>query len=75
MVNCNVCARCNLTIIVFSTPFVDTEYFSDKVQYLIMWRVSFLLNAFILFYFIFWWKVIDGDFSVCTCVLHRNSPF
>ena len=54
---------------------MDTEYFSDKIQYLIMWRASFVLNAFTLFYFIFWWKVIDGDFSVRTCVLHRNSSF
>lgn len=51
MLNCNICAHYNNNY-VFPLHYTDNKYFSDKIEYLNMWRTSFVLNAtFILFIF------------------------
>ena len=75
MLNCNICAHYNNNY-AFPLRYMDNKYFSDKIEYLNMWRTSFVLNAtFILFILFILFQVIDGDFSMHTCVLHRNISF
>ena len=42
MLNCNVCVHYNNNY-AFPLHYMDTKYFSDKIQYLSRWR-TFVLN-------------------------------